>query len=213
MAANKLTKIEIESRIFGGFGRVIIFKDFTPDMIASITTYKDIFESGGQDCGKIVEGSGSWDGDDAEVTTVKSTRGEVIRSFITAGTHAWSCRIPHSLETAVVAGGRVHALAETADVEAGGFKVKKDAKIIGINPEDMDFKCAVGVLNLETNELALNPRAAVSFAMASDDEDTREYSIKVTADSCKTTNLDTTMFIPLAGSLFDDDATEAEEND
>lgn len=210
MAANKLTKIEIESRIFGGFGRVIIFKDFTPDMITSTTTYKDIFASGGQDCGKIVEGSPSWDGDDAEVTSVKSTRGEIIRSFVTAGTHAWSCRVPHSLETAVVAGGRVHTLSETADVESGGFKVSKDAKIIGINPEDMDFKCAIGVLNLETNEIALNPRAAVSFAMGNDDEDTREYTIKVTADSCKTANLDTTMFIPLAAGLFDDttDATE-----
>ena len=198
-----LSKIEIESRIFGGFGRVIIFKNFTPDMITSTTTYKDIFESGGQDCGKLIDGSGSWDGDEATVTSVKSTRGEVIRSFITAGTHAWSCRIPHSAETAVVAGGRVHTLSETADVTAGGLKVKKDAKILGINPEDMDFKCAIGVLNLETNEIALNPRAAVSFAMASDDEDTREYSIKVTADSCKTTNLDTTMFIPLAESPFD----------
>lgn len=203
-----LSKIEIESRIFGGYGRVIIFKNFTPDKITSTTTYKDIFESGGQDCGKVIEGSGSWDGDAASVTTVKSTRGEVIRSFITAGTHAWSCRIPHSLETAVVAGGRVHTLSETADVEAGGFKVSKDAKIIGINPEDMDFKCAIGVLNLETNEIALNPRAAISFAMASDDEDTREYSITVTADSCKTTNLDTTMFIPLAGSLFDVESAE-----
>lgn len=198
-----LSKIEIESRIFGGFGRVIIFKNFTPDMITSTTTYKDIFESGGQDCGKLIDGSGSWDGDEATVTSVKSTRGEVIRSFITAGTHAWSCRIPHSAETAAVAGGRVHTLSETADVTAGGLKVKKDAKILGINPEDMDFKCAIGVLNLETNEIALNPRAAVSFAMASDDEDTREYSIKVTADSCKTTNLDTTMFIPLAESPFD----------
>lgn len=203
-----LSKIEIESRIFGGYGRVIIFKNFTPDKITSTTTYKDIFESGGQDCGKVIEGSGSWDGDAASVTTVKSTRGEVIRSFVTAGTHAWSCRVPHSLETAVVAGGRVHTLSETADVEAGGFKVSKDAKIIGINPEDMDFKCAIGVLNLETNEIELNPRAAISFAMASDDEDTREYSITVTADSCKTTNLDTTMFIPLAGSLFDVESAE-----
>ena len=210
MAANKLTKIEIESRIFGGFGRVIIFKDFTPDKITSTTTYKDIFESGGDDCGKLIEGSGSWDGDEASVTTVKSTRGEIIRSFITAGTHAWSCRVPHSAETLVVAGGRVHKLTETADVEAGGLKVKKDAEILGINPEDMDFKCAIGVLNLETNEIALNPRAAVSFAMASDDEDTREYSIKVTADSCKTTNLDTTMFIPLAESPFETESTEAE---
>lgn len=201
--AETLSKIELESRIFGGFGRVIIFKNFTPDMITSSITYKDIFASGGQDCGKIVEGSPSWDGDDAEVTTIKSTRGEVIRSFVTAGTHAWSCRVPHSLETAQVAGGRVHTLSETADVESGGLKVKKDAKIIGINPEDMDFKCAIGVLNLETNEIALNPRAAISFAMASDDEDTRQYSIKVTADSCKTDNLDTTMFIPLAESPFE----------
>ena len=207
--AGTLSKIELETRIFGGFGRVIIFKGFTPDKITASTTYKDIFNSGGQDCGKIVEGSPSWDGDEGEVTTVKSTRGEIIRSFVTAGTHAWSCRVPHSLETAVVAGGRVHTSAETADVEAGGLKVSKDAKIIGINPEDMDFKCAVGVLNLETNEIALNPRAAVSFAMASDDEDTRQYSIKVTADSCKTTNLDTTMFIPLAESPFEvETATE-----
>lgn len=199
-----LSKIELETRIFGGYGRVIIFKDFTPDMITSTTTYKDIFESGGQDCGKVVEGSGSWDGDDSEITTIKSTRGEVIRSFISsAGTHAWSCRVPHSLETAQVAGGRVHTLAETADVNAGGLKVKKDAKIIGINPEDMDFKCAIGVLNLETNEIELNPRATISFSRATDDEDTREYAIKVAADSCKTTNLDTTMFIPLAESPFE----------
>lgn len=207
---NTLSKIELESRIFGGYGRVIIFKGFTPDMITSTTTYKDILESGGQDCGKLMEGSGSWDGDEGEITTVKSTRGEIIRSFISsAGTHAWSCRIPHSLETAVVAGGRVHTLSESADVTAGGLKVKKDAKIIGINPEDMDFKCAIGLLNLETNEIALNPRATVSFAMANEDEDTREYTVKVVADSCKTTNLDTTMFIPLAESPFEAPVTSA----
>lgn len=201
---NTLSKIDIETRIFGGYGRVIIFKDFTPDMVTNTTTYKDIFESGGQDCGKVIEGSGSWDGDDSEITTVKSTRGEVIRSFISsAGTHAWSCRVPHSAETVVVAGGRVHTLSETADVEAGGLKVKKDAKILGINPGDGDFKCAIGVLNLELNEIELNPRATISFSRATDDEDTREYNIKVVADSCETTNLDTTMFIPLAENPFE----------
>lgn len=207
--ADTLTKIDLETRIFGGYGRVIIFKDFTPEMITSTTTYKDIFTTGGQDCGKLVEGSGSWDGDDSEITTIKSTRGEIIRSFISsAGSHAWSCRIPHSLETAQVAGGRIHTLSESADVTAGGLTVDKDAKIIGINPEDMDFKCAVAVLNLETNEVALNPRATISFSMASEDEDTREYTIKVVADSCKTKNLDTTMFIPLAKDPFATDTAE-----
>lgn len=201
--AETLKKIDIETRIFGGFGRVIIFKDFTPDMITSTTTYKDIFASGGQDCGKIMDGSGSWDGDDAEITTVKSTRGETIRSFVSsAGTHAWSCRVPHSLETAIVAGGRIHE-AEAADVESGGLKVAKGAKVIGVNPEDGDVKCAIGVLNLETMEIQLNPRASVAFTLTNEDEDTREYAIKVNADSCKTTNLDTTMFIPLAANPFE----------
>lgn len=199
-----LTKIELESRIFGGFGRVIIFKNFTPEKVTSTTTYKEIFESGGQDCGKLMEGSGSWDGDESEITTVKSTRGEIIRSFISsAGTHAWSCRVPHSLETAQVAGGRIHTLNESDDVTAGGLKVAKDAKFIGINPEDMDFKCAVGLLNLETNEIVLNPRATISFTMSNEDEDTREYTIKVVADSCKTESLDTSMFIPLKENPFD----------
>lgn len=204
MAGEMLKKIDLETRLFGGFGRVIIFKNFTPDMITSTTTYKEIFATGGQDCGKIMEGSGSWDGDDAEITTVKSTRGETVRSFVSsAGTHVWSCRVPHSLETAVVAGGRIHELKETADVESGGLKVKKDAKIIGINPADGDIKCAIGVLNLETMEMQLNPRAAVTFTLTNEDEDTREYTIKVNADSCKTTNLDTTMFIPLSANPFE----------
>lgn len=203
MAANTLTKIELETRIFGGVGRVIIFKDFTPDKITPATTYKDIFESGGQDCGKVTNGSPSWDGDDADITTVTSTLGEVIRSFPVAGTFAWSCRVPHSLETAQIAGGRVHTLSESADVTAGGLKVAKDAKIIGINPEDMDFKCAIGILNLERNEISLFPRAAVIFSPTSDDEDTRQYTIKATADSCKTANLDTMMFIPLAENPFE----------
>lgn len=199
-----LTKIDIETRIFGGYGRVILFPNFTPDMITSTTTYKEIFESGGQDCGKIVEGSGSWDGDDSEITTIKSTLGEVIRSFMSsAGTHAWSCRVPHSLETLQVAGGRVQTLSESADVAAGGLKVKKDAKILGINPGDGNYKCAVGVLNLEKNEMELNPRATVIFSRATEDEDTREFSIKVVADSCETDKLDTTMFVPLAENPFE----------
>lgn len=206
---NTLTKIDIETRIFGGYGRVILFPNFTPDMITSATTYKEIFETGGQDCGKIVEGSGSWDGDDSEITTVKSTLGEVIRSFMSsAGTHAWSCRVPHSLETLQVAGGRVQTLSESADVSAGGLKVKKDAKILGINPGDGNYKCAIGVLNLEKNEMELNPRASVIFARATDDEDTREFSIKVVADDCETAKLDTTMFIPLAENPFAEAATE-----
>lgn len=197
MAANTLTKIELETRIFGGVGRVIIFKDFTPDKLTSETTWKDIFASGGQDCGKITNGSPSWDGDDASITTVTSTLGEVIRSFPVAGTFAWSCRVPHSLETLQVAGGRVHTESGTTDTTSGGLKVAKDAKILGINPEDMDFKCAIGVLNLERNEVSLFPRASVIFSPTSDDEDTRQYTIHATADSCKTANLDTMMFIPL----------------
>ena len=201
--AGTLTKIDIETRIFGGYGRVILFPNFTPDMVTSTTTYKEILESGGQDCGKVIEGSGSWDGDDSEITTIKSTLGEVIRSFMSsAGTHAWSCRVPHSLETLQVAGGRVQTLSESNDVTAGGLKVKKDAKILGINPGDGNYKCAVGVLNLERNEIELNPRATVIFSRATDDEDTREYSIKVVADDCETAKLDTTMFIPLAENPF-----------
>ena len=201
--AGTLTKIDIETRIFGGYGRVILFPNFTPDMVTSTTTYKEIFESGGKDCGKVIEGSGSWDGDDFEITTIKSTLGEVIRSFMSsAGTHAWSCRVPHSLETLQVAGGRVKTLSESNDVAAGGLKVKKDAKILGINPGDGNYKCAVGVLNLERNEIELNPRDTVIFSRATDDEDTREYSIKVVADDCETEKLDTTMFIPLAENPF-----------
>lgn len=198
-----LSKIELETRIFGGVGRVIIFKDFTPDKITSTTTYKEIFETGGQDCGKVTEGSPSWDGEDASTTTVKSTLGEVIRAIAVSGTFAWSCRVPHSLETAQVAGGRIHTLTESANVEAGGLKVNKDAQIIGINPEDMDFKCAIGILNFERNEICLFPRASVIFSPTSEDEDTRQYTIMATADSCKTTNLDTMMFIPLSENPFD----------
>ena len=201
--AGTLTKIDIETRIFGGYGRVILFPNFTPDMVTSTTTYKEILESGGQDCGKVIEGSGSWDGDDSEITTIKSTLGEVIRSFMSsAGPHAWSCRVPHPLEPLQVAGGRVQTLSESDDVTAGGLKVKKDAKILGINPGDGNYKCAVGVLNLERNEIELNPRGTVIFARATDDEDTREYSIKVVADDCETEKLDTTMFIPLAENPF-----------
>ena len=101
-----------------------------------------------------------------------------------------------------VAGGRVQTLSESNDVAAGGLKVKKDAKILGINPGDGNYKCAVGVLNLERNEIELNPRATVIFSRATDDEDTREYSIKVVADDCETEKLDTTMFIPLAENPF-----------
>ena len=47
--AGTLTKSDIETRIFGGYGRVILFPNFTPDMVTSTTTYKEILESGGQD--------------------------------------------------------------------------------------------------------------------------------------------------------------------
>lgn len=197
----KVTKIGVETRMFDGLSRVIFFPKATPDKLSETTTLAEILAEG-KDLGQIVEGSPSWDGDDVEVNTLKNTEGGVIRSVTTPGTLAWSCRIPHSKETALLVG----ATPMTAVTSLGdGFTLAEDKQVIGVNPSDLIHQCAVGVLNLARNELALFPKGSVSFAMTIEDDDLWQYTVNATADEVDTTNLKTMMFIPLGADPLNDD--------
>ncbi len=188
----KVERIDVQTRMFDGYARVIIFKDFDLANLTSATTLADILAKG-KDCGPITEGSPSWDGDESEIEVLRDTEGGVIRSKDTPGTFAWSCRIPHSKETAMIAGGRTHTATSLGD----GFTLAEGKDIIGLNPEDMDFRCPVGVLNITHNELALFPKGAVNFSPGTDDDDLWQYTLKAQGESIKTENLSTLMFIPL----------------
>ena len=190
---SKVVRIDVQTRMFDGFARVILFKDFDLADLSSTTTLAQILAKG-YDCGPIVEGSPSWDGDESSIDVLKDTEGGVLRSKDTPGTFAWSCRIPHSKETAMLAGGVVH----TADSLGDGFTLAEGKPIIGLNPEDMDMRCPVGVLNLSHNELSLFPKGAVNFSPGVDDDDLWEYTLKAQGETIKTENLSTLMFIPLA---------------
>lgn len=188
----KVERIDVQTRMFNGYARVIIFKGFDLANLTSATTLADIMAEG-YDCGPITEGSPSWDGDEAEIEVLKNTEGGVIRSKETPGTFAWSCRVPHSKETAMLVGGREHMATSLGD----GFKLASGKPIIGLNPEDMNIRCPVGVLNLARNELALFPKGAINFSPGTDDDDLWQYTIKAQGESIKTDNLSTLMFIPL----------------
>ena len=189
-------KIDVQTRLFDGYARVILFKDFDVATISSSTTLASILASG-YDCGPITEGSPSWDGDDAEIDVLKNTEGGVIRSKDTPATFAWSCRVPHSKETAAIAGGVTHT-ADDLGTDSG-FTLASGQVIIGLNPEDMKYQCPIGVLNLNRNEIALFPKATVNFSPGTDDDDLWQYTINAQAETIKTTNLSTLMFIPLGG--------------
>lgn len=188
----KVVRIDVQTRMFDGFARVIIFKDFDLAGLDSTTTLAQILAKG-YDCGPIVEGSPSWNGDESSIEVLKDTEGGVLRSKDTPGTFAWSCRIPHSKEAATLAGGVVHTVSSLGE----GFTLAEGKPVIGLNPEDMDFRCPIGVLNLSHNELSLFPKGTVNFSPGIDDDNLWEYTLKAQGESIKTTNLSTLMFIPL----------------
>ena len=64
--------MEVETRMFDGFSRVIFFPSFDVNTLSSSTTLAQILANG-KDLGQIVEGSESWDGDDIEINTLKNT--------------------------------------------------------------------------------------------------------------------------------------------
>lgn len=185
--------------MFDGLARVIFFPDFDLANLSETTTLADILAAG-KDLGQIVEGSPSWDGDDVEVSTLKNTEGGAIRSVTTPGTLAWSCRIPHSKETALLVGAETVAATSLGD----GFQLAEGKDILGVNPGDLIHQCPVGVLNLARNELSLFPKGTVSFAMTIEDDDLWEYTVNATADEVDTINLKTMMFIPLADDPLKD---------
>lgn len=189
--AKTLSKISVETRLFDGFSRVIFFPDF--DMTSLATASLSTVLAGGKDLGQIVEGSESWDGDDIEVNTLKNTEGGAIRSKQTPGTCAWSCRIPHSAETAALVGGKKHTVTTINDDFTKG-----SGDVIGVNPSGMIFDCPVGVLNLGRNELALFPNGQLAATPTIEDDGLVEYNIKATANDIETDNLSTMMFIPLS---------------
>jgi len=197
----KVTKIGVETRMFDGLSRVIFFKDFDLAKLSETTTLAEILAAG-HDLGQIVEGSPSWDGDDVEVNTLKNTEGGAIRSVTTPGTLAWSCRIPHSKETALLVGATEMEVTSLGD----GFQLAEGKKVIGVNPSDLIHQCPVGVLNLTRNELSLFPKGSVSFAMTIEDDDLWQYTVNATADEIDTANLKTMMFIPLGEDPLKDDA-------
>ena len=184
--------MEVETRMFDGFSRVIFFPSFDVNTLSSSTTLAQILANG-KDLGQIVEGSESWDGDDIEISTLKNTEGGAIRSKKTPGTCAWSCRIPHSKETAALVGGKT--IKETS--LGTDFTKAESSDVIGINPKDMMFDCPIGVLNLDRNELALFPNGSAAFALTIEDDGLMEYNVKASANDIDTDTLSTMMFIPL----------------
>lgn len=124
---------------------------------------------------------------------------------MTAGTCAWSCRIPHSKETAERIGGKTH---EVTTLGSGSFKVADGKQVIGINPKKLLKQCPIGVLNLARNEFSLLPKGNVSFAPTIEDDDLWEYSVKASGDDIETKELDTMMFIPLDGDPFETEAAK-----
>lgn len=187
--------------MFDGLSRVIFFPGFDLANLSDTTTLADILAEG-KDLGQIVEGSPSWDGDDVEVNTLKNTEGGVIRSVTTPGTLAWSCRIPHSKETALLAGAEEMTVTSLGD----GFQLADGKNVLGLNPGDLTKQCPIGVLNLTRNELALFPKGTASFALTIEDDDLWEYTVTATADEIDTANLKTMMFIPLAADPLADTA-------
>lgn len=205
----KLTKLGVQTRMFDGIARVIAFPNFDVSTLSDKTTLADIFATGGKDLGQIVEETPSWDGDEMAVTTLKNTEGGVIRSVTTPGTLAWSCRIPHSVETAKIVGGTELESAELG----GGFVPAEGKPIIGINPSDLNHQWPIGVLNLVKNEFAFFPKASVGTSPTIEDDGLMEYNVKATADEIETDNLKSMMFIPLAGDPFKTEETEPDEGD
>lgn len=197
----KVTKIGVETRMFDGLSRVIFFPTFDLSTLSETTTLAEVLAAG-KDLGQIVEGSASWDGDDVEVNALKNTEGGVIRSVTTPGTLAWSCRIPHSKETALLVGATEMDATSLGD----GFTLATGKKVLGINPGDLLHQCPVGVLNLARNELSLFPKGSISFAMTIEDDDLWQYSVNASAEEIDTANLKTMMFIPLGADPLKDEA-------
>lgn len=188
----KVTKIGVETRMFHGLSRVILFPGFDLGTLTDATSLADILANG-KDLGQIVDGSPSWDGEDIETTVLKNTEGGAIITVPKPGTCAWSCSIPHSKETALIVGGK-----EFTDVTSlGDGFTKGDGNVIGINPSAMTKSCPVGVLNLGRNELSLFPNASVGFTPSIGDEDLWVYKVSASANDVDTKNLATMMFIPL----------------
>lgn len=199
----KVTKIGVETRMFHGLSRVIIFPDFDLATLTEETTLADILAAG-KDLGQIVEGTPSWDGDDIETTVLKNTEGGAIITVTTPGTCAWSCAIPHSKETSLLVGGKEFEITSLGD----GFTAAKGQNAIGINPSAMTKECPVGVLNLSRNEIALFPNGSVGFTPSIGDEDLWVYNVSASANDIDTKNLATMMFIPLGADPLADTATE-----
>lgn len=198
-------KIEVQSRLFDGEARLMTFPGVDPSKFDKNTTLAQVLLNG-KDNGPIVDGSGQWEGDDAEIEVLKSTEGGVIRSKDTAATFGYSVRVPHSKETAKVAGARVH----TATGLGGDFELDSDEEILGLNPKDLTKHCPAAILNLARNEIQLFPKATVTYSPTTDDDGLREYNIKVQAEDISTKNLSTMMFIPLSKDPLEEVEEEVE---
>jgi hypothetical protein len=194
---SSITKVDVSTEKFDGFARVIIWPEVDPDTFTDETSLAEVIANG-KDLGQIVDESYSWDGDEATVDTLKDTEGGVIRALPTAGTLAWSCRLPSisANMSSTIAGAKITEVGD-ADKEAGDVKLAKGKKIIGLNPSNMTMTCPIGVFDRTHKKLWIYPKATIVTSPTLEDA-MLEYNLSATAESMETTNLSTMMILPLA---------------
>lgn len=206
MATAKIERIDVEDRLFDGIARFVIFPGVDPSKFNKTSTLADVLK-GAKDCGRIIDGSPSWGGDQATIEVLKSTEGGVIRSKDTPATFAYDFRVPHSKQTAVVAGAKIHKVTSLGDE----FEIEENADVIGLNAKDLIKHCPCGVFNLTHRELALFPKGTIAFSPTNEDDGLQEYNVKAQAEDISTKHLSTMMFIPIKGDPFADDEDDDEE--
>lgn len=203
MASKKIERIDVEQRLFDGVARFVTFPGVDTSKFDKTTTLADVLKDA-VDNGRIIEGSPSWEGDEASIEVLKSTEGGVIRSKTTYATFGYSFRVPHSAQTAKVAGAKFHKVESIGE----DFEAEANAEIIGLNARDLVKHCPCGIFNETRRELALFPKGAVAYSPTTDDDGLQEYAIKVQAEDISTKHLSTMMFIPLADDPFADEDDE-----
>jgi len=179
---------------FVGDGDFVIFDeiaDFSSATLLTLANPKSV--------GDVAQDSVSWDGDDVTVTPIKNTKGEIICSYATAGTFAFSLNLLNFSSAVLKKFMKGEAITAALDSSTGWIGA---TDIVGIGDDLPVIYAPIAWINQDLNKVIIFPKAQIASSPVRDSNGNL-IKVSVTAMKVSTDDLKTLMSISGATVVYE----------
>lgn len=176
---------------FVGDGDFIIFDEISDYSVAKLSTLANP-----QSVGDVSEDSVSWDGDDVAVTPIKNTKGEIICSYATAGTFAFSLNLLNFSSAVLKKFMKGVVLTDPSLGDSGWISA---ADIVGVGDDLPIIYAPIAWVNQDLNKVIIFPKAQI---VSSPIRDSNSNDIKVSVTAMKVSTDDLKTLVSVSGGTL-----------